>query len=237
MIDAKEFEPCPETYIHLFIKSSGTGDIWVFQPCSRSWCPRCVGHRSWKIATQLRIHLNFHRARSMFFITASVRNSFTMNSAWNEFQWTWKRFLDFSRSPKSQWSKIGNWIGVREITDSVATGINLHQHLIVSTSSTRLNYQDLKKSWSKSAGYRAHFDISKVRIHHEKAVNYLSKYLSKRKMKIYWGGLSQIQCYRYRSYLKGKNRISRSRGSLPPKNPSSYQMCCDTSHRGECNRA
>jgi len=225
----EEFEPCEVKLMHMIGMSDPQQNIFVTAVCSRGYCPRCVVVRNWRIGREVRRHLEYHRPRYSFFMTLSVRNDFTIQAAWNQFQWTWKRFLDSARWGSRPWEKVKNWIGVREITYSVATGFNLHQHLIADSSTRTLPYKDLHQMWDEAAQYKAHFHISQVKGSPLKVVNYLAKYMSKRNNpKPYWGGLTQLQCYRLHRFLKGKNRISRSRGSRPVNKKPEWLLCCET---------
>lgn len=184
---------------------------------------------------RLGAHLDYHSAPNLWLVTMSVRNSPEMMSAFHSFNWTWARFFAGAARGKKWargWDPVDQWIGANEITDG-ANGVNLHRHLIVATSGEWWDWSALDAGWKHAADDpAAHIDIAgSRRIEARAAVAYVAKYLCKRGR--YWGGLTQIQSYRYAAALRGRNRLCRSRGSKPPDLPSGWHRCCFT-EQGAC---
>ncbi len=224
---------CGGSYIHLFNSSSPDQSLYVQTGCGKLYCSDCERRRQRDLLRRIEEHTKHNWSPRWWFITSSVRNTFTASAAWNTYQATWKQYLDASRYTDHPWQSIDQWIGVREVTLK-DRGWNFHTHMLVASSSKRLDYTQMIQSWEQAAGYKAHFHIKKM-WNSKGAMAYLSKY-SATKKGVFWGGLTQLQAFRYQNFLKGKNRIVRSRGSKPPHTTKGYIMCCPTNHRGECNR-
>lgn len=224
---------CGTYFIHLFNSRDPSSELYVQTGCGKVYCADCERRRQRALLRRIEEHTKHNWLPHWWFITASVRNTTTATGGWNSFSATWKQFLDAARYKDHPWQLIGNWIGVREATLK-NRGWNYHTHMLAGSSSRRIGYSKMIDSWETAAGYKAHFHMKKM-WDSKGAMRYLSKY-SAIKQGIFWGGLTQLQAYRYRDFLKGKNRLVRSRGSKPPHQSSGYIMCCPTNHRGQCNR-
>jgi len=167
---------------------------------------------------------HYRESGDWFFVTRSIRNDMSLQEAFNDLRVAQNRFTVYARDEKRHpWNNTKAWIAVSEITYSSRTGYNLHQHALVSFSRKRRKgwKRSLYDTWNKSAGYSAVFNIQEL-IDPERAAAYISKYMSKAT----WGGLSRGRSYLCRDTLKGRNRITRKRGTGSPKLKSDFILCC-----------
>lgn len=225
------YDHCNRGYIHLF-KSDLSGDLWVKQRCSAPWCSRCEPLRAHRIRQQIQDHFGYHNPLFARFVTMSTSTSTVVEGAFNRLQTAWKRITDSKRCPT--WAEVTTYFGVREITET-EKGFHPHFHMLVGLDRNYWDYAQLHEEWNQSAGESAQFNVINMRSVRG-GVKYMGKYMSKDGKDLYWGGLTQLQAFRYAGTLKGRNRILRPRGSSPPKIWKGYCLCCMPATGSRCDR-
>ncbi len=197
------------------------------------WCSPCEQIRIYHIKKKLKEFLKANPVPYRWLFIFSTRNRNTIGAAYTSLLGCWKAFIDQSRAKGREWAKAVDYIGTYEITHSLSKGFNVHFHVVVGTI-VKLNWKAIHEDWNRACGEPSHFNVaqSKPIKSNLAIVNYVAKYL----LKAFWGGLSPEQMFYNRTFLKGKNRIKRSRGSNKwiPEGPA-HTYCCASRHRNECN--
>ncbi len=229
---------CTPHYVHVIANNAPEYQYYLRSVCSRSWCGPCEKMRTWRYRNRIASYLS-HQAeviggvRHWWFLTRSVRNAKNPRIAFDTFLRTKRKFHMHIQKEWHPFHHAQAWIGVQEITHDLATGYNLHQHVLVgSQRKFQLDPLKIRDRWSDAAGYSAmsHMVRMDTRIG---AVAYLGKYISKAT----WGGLSRGRAYAIRKTLKGRNRIQMKPRTGPPKSPlPGFVMCCATLRDGDCTR-
>ncbi len=229
---------------HLHDRMDPAKGVWVMQVCSRPWCGRCEPVRNFKLVRQIQQHIEWYEEMATRgapkphwrFITMSTKNSSTLEGAFALEKWAWQRFrsaasMRAKRGKAHPWSEVLTWVGFREVTLGDA-GFNLHRHLLVGTARSYWDWKQMHAMWDMACGDgggQFHQSEATVKV----AAAYAAKYAAKGG--VFWGGLSQLEAYRFRGGLKGKNRLVRAVGSKPPKEPAVYQLCCNPVTAGDCD--
>lgn len=223
----EEEEQCEIEYVHVFIADTLDGDLFLPNYCWKPWHRLCERYRVDRMRVRIMKYLEFYHEDwcEWFFITRSVRNDQNLHLAFDDLRDCQKRFSDFEKDNADHPFNMSRyWVSVTEVTHSVKTGYNVHQHMLVRFPKGYLKEGQIsyiRDSWSKSAGYQAHFNIRPMG-DSVRAAEYLSKYMSK----TCWGGLSRGRAYRIRNTLKGRNRINCKRGTVLMKPKLGYYLCC-----------
>jgi len=208
--------------VHL-LHTDGT-DVWVrTNVCSLPSCSHCVETKNRRIYSAILRHLGYNTKGPIWVVTLSVPNSPILNGAFNALQHNWKKMVsNTNRDAKHPWNSVAHYVGATEIKRG-AGGWNVHRHLIVTTKRGRWDWQSLHRQW----GDKNHLNIKRLNSHRG-AASYIGSYISKG----YWGGMTQDEAFQMRFGLKGRNRILRSRGSMPPHTPQFF-FCCNAD-RDQC---
>ncbi len=228
-------EACSGGFIHLIQSHDPRDDLSIQQMCSDPWCSSCEPRREFNLVARLQAHVRFHGGDNWWFVTMSTRNTPELVTSFNLDNAAWAAFTKGAhkakqRGSKHVWSDVLTYVGWREVTLSIATGFNLHRHLLVSTDTSYWDWKDLHRWWDRAAHGYAIVNVQSVASLHD-AIHYCSKYSKKSK---YWGGLSQLEAYRYADGLRKRNRIFRPRNSKPPVALKGYLFCCRSESDGDC---
>ncbi len=227
-----EDRPCLTDYVHVHDRMDPTGENhWVKSVCSRPWCLPCDKIRVWRLQRKIEKYLDWDPQKHLWIITRSVRNEPELVASFNTLRTAQVAFAKQVKAVGHPFRLAKIWVATTEITHSLTEGYNVHEHMIWGTQSSRIDFGEMHKWWDRAAGFEgAHINI--VKVHNSRhASNYIAKYLSKG----VWGGLSSGRAYLVRAALKGRNRINTKRGTLVPKLPSRFCLCCFTSSEGQCN--
>ncbi len=235
VLTSEYYEPCP--YVedidgHVFkYREEPYEDMWVKFLCSRPWCERCAPFRMWRLRQKIHKYLIHNHPSHMWFVTRSVRNERSLKKAFETLHAANQAFDKQKKNdPHHPYhSRVTAWIGTYEITWKYKTGYNLHQHLIIGSEDDRIEYKAVGECWSRAVGYTAQFHMEKIKHGVSGAVGYVSSYISKG----YWGGLQREVTFKERLVLKGRNRSTSMRGTIPPSFPLGYYLCCRSDH-GNC---
>ncbi len=230
-----EREP-DHAFVHLLAWRDPRYQYWIPGACSRPWCDPCERQRLGRYRNRIEKYISYHEDRGLskwWFLTRSIRNSHNPWAAFNEFIAVRKLFQAHVFRDTHPFHLVRAWVAMSEMTYSMRTGYNLHQHMLLGTKKwSDLNKEDLHGEWTKAAGRTS---MSHLKRMHNRvgAVAYVTKYISKGS----WGGISRGRVYLIRDELKGRNRIQFMPRTLPPKDPpSGFMLCCIPFHRGACQR-
>lgn len=222
-----EDEQCEAEWVHVFDGVTLDTDMYIQLYCWKPWHPRCEQLRVWRLRHRVERYFEHHIevGTYWYFMTRSVRNDLNLLNAFRDLRDTQEGFRKHaSHNPVEhpfQWSTA--WVSVTEITYHPSTGYNVHQHMGIKfpIELTKGLIAYLRDSWSKAAGYPAHFHVRKMS-DPARAAAYLAKYMSKS----CWGGLSIGRSYLCRDTLKGRNRINVKRGTVIPGHEVKFNLCC-----------
>lgn len=189
-------------------------------------------HRTYR-KIESHIDRNFDE-RGIQFLTWSIRNDHNLNAAWTDLKRVEQRFKRTSYMRKSRkqwhpWHDVYAFAGVWEITNK-GNGWNVHCHMILNIGFT--DYKSWVREWRSSA-HDEHVGLKFVEVKTDDVVGYLTKYMSKSKGEILWGGLDAATVKANRHFFKGKRVLRRSQGKLP-KLPPKWFLCCMVGHATEC---
>ncbi len=213
---------CQLGVIHLLSRADVADQIFVPQICSRPWCGKCEVLRIWRLRHRIFKYLEHHRPVRLWMVTRSVRNDFRLIDAFADLHRANKQYLWWNRRIENNpEGRIFCWIGTYEITYSLSTGYNLHQHRIVGTNGLGLDYTLMHTLWDKAAGYHAQLNFKKID-DVPGAIDYISKYIAKG----CWGGLSRGRAYQVRETLRGRNRIMCKHGTAVSPRMATFYVCC-----------
>ncbi len=209
---------CENGWVHILDPKDPGEGRWVKQKCSMAWCSRCERLRSLRLVREIDRHLSYYGNLNWHFVTMSGRNSPTLESAFERDRQNWQKFRETVAKHRAKkvshvWHEVATWVGFREVTYSPVTGFHVHRHFFVGTAKPWWDWRAMHLAWDAACGEPSQF--------HEKqmssmagAVRYAAKYAASKA--VYWGGLTQLQAYRFGPGLKGKNRLIRAIGSSPP---------------------
>ncbi len=213
---------------HAWVHIRNTEDAselgWVRVRCKRHDCLSCEGSRIFRLqkrlaawATEGPPGLQYH----MF--TFSEANLPILASAVNSLEWCWRRFTNYVRKvPNHPWKHVQRWARWTEVTNG-KLGFNAHFHVVVGLTS-RLDWTAMHRYWDLSTGSTSMFNATAA-MPPEAAAKYVAAY-AKKSGGVFWGGLKQRDMTRYGRALKGRKRVSWSRGSAPTVGPREAFYCC-----------
>ncbi len=230
-----EDRDCEMPFVHLFEMMDPSEQLWIRSRCSKPWCLTCEPAKVWRLQVKIRKYLDYHDCTHYWLITRSVRNEPEIFTAFNTFNDARQKFVKQVRDHKDHPYRVAEkWISTTEITHSLDTGFNVHEHIIWGSNSRfRIDFALLHKYWDRAAGFKgAHINVSRL-ADAEHGANYIAKYFKKEGL--VWGGLSSGRAYLNRGVLKGKNRIQSKRGTLPPQMHGDYCFCCLVGFAKDCN--
>ncbi len=220
-------------WIHIRAYDDASEVGWVRVRCKAHDCIQCEGARVSRLQRRLRrwalegpSDLRYH------LLTFSEANHVLLASALASLEWSWRRFTNYVRKvPNHPWKKVLRWARWTEVTKG-RNGFNVHYHVIVGVEQ-RLNWKPMHTYWDLATGSRSNWNSSAA-MDPEVAAAYAASY-AKKAGRVFWGGLSQRDMTRYGRALKGRTRISWSRGSAPSIGPRESFYCCGQYDRkGQC---
>ncbi len=191
-------------------------------------------------------YVDHHQAEGVdnwWFLTRSVKNHWSLLTAFRSLRENQRRFHSNSNRRSHPFNRVEAYVGVTEITHTAKNGYNVHQHMLLGSRETKLDYSAIHDRWNSvtkfitavEMPYKAHINIK--RMDQEKgAIRYMTKYISKGS----WGGMSRGRVYMERNSLKGRNRIRFMRNTLPKVLTKAldpfFIMCCQSEGKN-CARA
>lgn len=174
-------------------------------------------------------------------LTRSVRNVPHLDSALEDLRLCCERWRKrAARNTNHSWHDVHDWVGVLEIKrghlpipySRRILGWNVHEHLLICSTKSELDYSQWQSDWKAAAGDpAAHLDLTLSTVN---ASAYLMKYMVKGGRSRVWGGMRQDTARRYSASLKGKRHLRRKRGSAPPSTNLGWTQCCKPAETGIC---
>ncbi len=228
----EEERECIPGFAHLISRGMVEDQVFIRQVCSRPWCSPCESHRTWRLQQKIKRYLDYHKPDKVYLVTKSVRNDHSLKRAFDDLHAANDRFrLYATRALYDPRVPVVCWIATYEITYSLETGYNLHQHALMGTAGfEQLDYAEWHRLWDM-ASMHGHAHLNFVPVwHRDRAAVYISKYIAKG----CWGGLSRGRAYMVRSTLFGRNRIISKHGTAVDIRLPRYFICCIPPDKTQC---
>jgi len=225
-------------WTHLFKNFAPQEHKWLIIWCKRTGCRYCINPEAYRIERSIQKFVDDNPAPNWFFLTLSTPNRMDLGQAFAELTESFDRLIrDAGKDEFHHWNLLTSWIGVTEIKLG-KNGFNVHRHIIAGTEAFRLPYAQCHEEWNRASQCKAaHYNLKKIHHPLQKNIRYLSKYMTK---DFGWGGLDQSTHRQVEGVLKGRRRITRSRGAsnlrpvIEPWTPKEWIYCCEQDYEGEC---
>ncbi len=218
----KEERVCQPSFVHMLHRGDVSDQLWIRQVCRRPWCGPCEQIRAWRLQHRIKTYVDYHKPLNVWLVTKSVKNDMRLVDAFSALHLANMNFTRYCRRQTvDPLEPVTCWIATYEITYSVVTGYNLHQHALVGTHKGHLDYARWHLLWDQAAGYHAHLNFVPV-WDSERAAVYIGKYIAKG----CWGGLSRGRAYKLRYILSHRNRIVTKHGTAVANDFPRFYLCC-----------